>query len=57
MTLDDEQLRSLAEDAVEHMEPPAGEQRSAHPVRLVRFGPRDLIFPLNGRPDRYRSPA
>ena len=23
--------------------------RSAHPVRLVRFGPLDRIFPLNGR--------
>ena len=38
MTLDDEQLRSLAEDAVEHMEPPAGEQRMADDRLIATFG-------------------
>ena len=32
-------------------------RRSAHAARLVRFGPLDRVLPLNGRPDRYRSPA
>ena len=38
MTLDDEQLRSLAEDAVEHMEPPAGEQRMEDDRLIATFG-------------------
>ena len=38
MTLDDEQLRSLAEDAVEHMEPAAGEQRMADDRLIAMFG-------------------
>ena len=38
MTLDDEQLRSLAEDAVEHMEPPAGEQRMADDRLIATYG-------------------
>ena len=39
MTVDDEQLRSLAEDAVEHMEPPAGEQRMADDRLIATYGP------------------
>ena len=62
-SLDEHDAGTLRRDLVEHavqgieLMPPAGEQRSAHPVRLVRFEPLDRTFPLNGRLDRYRSPA
>jgi hypothetical protein len=38
MTPDDEQLRSLAEDAAAHIEPPAGEQRLADDRLIASFG-------------------